>query len=60
MERPINSFPPIAMIILAFLSLGSGIAGLVGGHKCHCFLDVFLVLHSLDTLCKAILVIVLW
>jgi len=59
-ERPINSFPPIAMIMLSFLSLGSAITGLVGGHKWACCLDAFLVLHSIDTLCKMILVIVLW
>lgn len=59
-ERPINSFPPVAMILLSFLSLGSAITGLVGGHKWACCLDAFLALHSIDTLCKMILVIVLW
>ena len=48
------------MILLSFLSLGSAITGLVGGHKWACCLDAFLVLHSIDTVCKAILVIVLW
>lgn len=59
-ERPINSFPPIAMILLSFLSLGSAITGLVGGHKWAWCLDAFLVLLSTDGLCKMILVIVLW
>lgn len=48
------------MILLSFLSLGSAITGLVGGHKWACCLDAFLALHSIDTLCKMILVIVLW
>ena len=59
-ERPINSFPPIAMLLLAFLSIGSAICGLVGGHKWACCLDAFLVLHGINTLCQLILVIVLW
>jgi hypothetical protein len=48
------------MILLSFLSLASAITGLVGGHKWACCLDAFLALHSIDTLCKMILVIVLW
>lgn len=59
-ERPINSFPPVAMILLAVLSFASAITGLVGGHKWACCLDAFLALHSLNTLCQLILVAVLF
>lgn len=59
-ERPINSFPPVAMILLAILSVASAVTGLVGGHRWPCCLDAFLVLHSLNTLCQLILVAVLF
>jgi hypothetical protein len=59
-ERPINSFPPVAMILLAILSVASAISGLVGGHKWACCLDAFLVLHGINTLCQLILVVVLF
>eukprot|EP00879_Flechtneria_rotunda_P007175 GHRR01007530.1.p1 GENE.GHRR01007530.1~~GHRR01007530.1.p1 ORF type:complete len:225 (+),score=39.99 GHRR01007530.1:124-798(+) len=59
-ERPINSFPPVAMILLALSSVAAAITGLVGGHKWACCLDAFLVIHGLNTLCQLILVIVLW
>lgn len=59
-ERPINSFPPVAMILLAILSVVSAVSGLVGGHKWACCLDAFLVLHGINTLCQLILVVVLF
>jgi preprotein translocase subunit SecG len=59
LQKPIRSFPPVAFILLGVLSWVSAIVGLVAGHKVPCCLSIFLTMHGLNTLCQAILVVLL-
>jgi hypothetical protein len=57
-ERPINSFPPIAMLLLGILAVVASILGL-GGDRFTCCLDAHLVLRALLTACEVALSAVL-
>ena len=59
-EFPINSFPPIAMILVGVLSIGSALAGMAGSYHRSCCLSCFLVLHGVNLVLQTALVIALF
>eukprot|EP00877_Chromochloris_zofingiensis_P006402 jgi/Chrzof1/2014/Cz10g29220.t1 len=59
-QHPIKDFPAVAMILLGVLSWVSALCGLVGGAmKMDCCLNVFVVLHGINTALQMALVICL-
>jgi predicted tellurium resistance membrane protein TerC len=48
LEKPMNSFPSVAMVLLGILCWVSAVVGLLAGHKYACCLTVFLVMHGFN------------